>query len=252
MQFLYNPHNQALATQVFPSKIGEGFKTVEVALPLTLNATVANSSMSYNQIQTLFTETELSDEFISNTIASLNDNNSINFNLDLQLLGVYFNIKNRDKTGNIASFSFTVTERAIAGLHFPKNLFQTIYEGNSQFAGELVSFTPARLDVLAYHDFAVGVAIPLEVGPPLARMKLTPGARLRYLVGLASVNSQRTQVSMFTEANGQYIDFNYDYEINTAFPTADQLLSGTGSGFALDLGTSLQINDMFSADVSDQ
>ncbi|NNC94550.1 MAG: hypothetical protein HKN92_03240 [Chitinophagales bacterium] len=246
---MFNPHTSAAASHVFPGKIGDGFKVVEVTLP-TIHLSVGNDAMSFNELKSLLTDPVISESYISNTINSLNDANHVFLNTSIQLLGVGFNLRN-EKKGRIASFSFSVVDKAVSGITFPKKIFEILYEGNSQYAGETVDFAPMAADVLYYRDIALGASMPLSIQGPLSKMELTPGIRLRYLQGIASMNLAKADFSMFTEADGKYIHFDFDYELNTSMPNGvNEILGGTGKGVGMDLGLNLKVNEMITADIA--
>lgn len=247
---LFNPHNQSSAGQIFPGRIGQGFNVVEVTFT-SLNFSIGNNAMSYNQIYNLITDPKLTDGFISSTIASMKPSTRIYANADVHLLGVHFNLKDRNRK-KYASISLSVTEKAMANFLFPKQLFEVLYEGNSQYGGETVSFSPIGGNALYYHDINLGFSMPLMINRGASGIEITPGMRLRYLKGVASAQTKKAEFSMFTEADGKYIHFDYDYHFNASLPKGGVagILQGNGNGIGVDLGATVKVNEMFSADIA--
>jgi hypothetical protein len=95
-----------------------------------------------------------------------------------------------------------------------------------------------------------------SISPLNSQLVIRPAIRLSYLNGQAGVQMRKqNSLSMFTEQDGRYLDFNLDYRINAAlgsdslrlegssFNLNDKSLrGGSGSGFGMDLA--LRISPM--------
>lgn len=89
---------------------------------------------------------------------------------------------------------------------FPKTLPQLIWQGNAQFIGEDVAFGP-DLQLTGLSETYLGLAY--EVLP-----QFTLGGRAKFWSGLADVSTPRTQLDLFTDANGFDLRLNADFQAN--------------------------------------
>ncbi|NNC94548.1 MAG: hypothetical protein HKN92_03230 [Chitinophagales bacterium] len=228
---LFNPHSQAHASQRLPSLTGQGFGKFEVTLP-AIHFHISNNSLTYREINRLINEPQ-TNESLAATLNSLEESNRLYSNFDFHIVGFHGRIN--DSSGEeVISYSASITDRAMFSIHFSKNLFQTIYEGNSQFADEWITLSPFRVDGLYYRDFALTFAKRISLA---GEMSIKPSIRVRYLQGIGSLQTEKADLAIYTEPNGRYIDFDFDYRFNYAFPDrGGDYVTGNGHGFGLDLG----------------
>lgn len=101
---------------------------------------------------------------------------------------------------------------------------------------------------MAYTDIGIALSKTLKVGD----FSLTPGIRLRYLLGNAALYTQKADLSFYTEPNGEYIELagNLDASAgavdfnNLNNLTFKNLTNSFGNGFAIDLGITAEYKNM--------
>ncbi|MEO0469590.1 MAG: DUF5723 family protein [Bacteroidota bacterium] len=181
---------------------------------------------------------------MNGVLAKLKAQNFVRARMQSELLGVGLRL------GNL-QLSLKASTRASFYGRYPRELIDLAWNGNAQFIGQTVNVQP-DFEALAYHELAVGGAYRLG--------KLQIGAQLKYLIGMAQIETFQSNLSLTTGAEyyqlradvdaglrasvfdlGSVDDLGFEYE-------ADPL---TGNqGFALDLGAVYQINDRLEVSAS--
>ena len=134
---------------------------------------------------------------------------------------------------------------------YPDKYIQLLGQGNAQFVGQTIEFGP-DLNMEAYNEFGLGMAYYLSD-------KLTIGGKVKFLTGIGSVETIKSDATLFTDEDIYQLEINTDYSINaTRLLTYDEgfelhipsfggkeLFSGN-TGIAIDLGIQFQVNDKLS------
>lgn len=180
---------------------------------------------------------------------NLRKRNSVEMHTDITLLHANFKVGKAEKAIN---FGLSVRQHGHMNMTVNDDVFKLLYGGNKQFAGKTVSFTP-EVSSIAYTDIGLAASKTINVGP----LKVTPGVRLRYLLGTAAFHTNQTKINFFTEQNGEYIQVegqvnakaggivNFDRLINDGeWETNDNIGKSLGRGFALDLGATVEYKNI--------
>lgn len=242
---LQDPLNSNNAALSMPSYLGDGVKGIQVSMfnPYVM---VGSNFTNTREARDYISKDEISNSMIDNTISKLRrKDNIIQGGLNVAILNAVFTIKNSNGEPFL-SFGAGVNERVEMSTVFNRELFLLAYRGNKQFAGQTINLAP-RLNALAYTEYYVSAAVNAKLGSGII---IKPAIRLRYLSGQASIAMAKTStLSMYTEPDGRYLDFDLNYRINTS--TAGDTVSlasssfnidgstfqqGAGSGFGMDLG----------------
>ena len=243
---LQDPLNSTNAAFGMPTYLGDGINGFQVNV-FNPYVTVGSNFTNARDAREYISEDEISNSMINNTISKLRrKDNIIQGGFNVAILNAAFNLKNRDGN-NVVSLGFGVNERVEMSTVFNRELFLLAYRGNKQFAGQTINLAP-RLNALAYTEYYVSAAVNAKL--PNSGVSIKPAIRLRYLSGQASISMPSTStVSLYTEPDGRYLDFDLNYRINTS--TAADTVSlatssfnidgstfqqGAGSGFGMDLG----------------
>ena len=132
---------------------------------------------------------------------------------------------------------------------YPQTLPKLFLEGNGQYVGETVDLSH-RINLTAYNEFALSAAMNLS--------KLTVGAKLKYLTGIANASVDNNALTLFTDSDIYQLTLASDYTLNTStLVNADDLstfrlsfgnfsgdkLFTKNNGFAIDLGATFQVNE---------
>lgn len=250
---LQDAHNSNNAARYLPTYLGDGFKTLQVSV-FNPYITVGSNFIAAKDVREYISSDEISDAMVGRTISKLKrQNNLIQAGLDLAILNVAFNIKNKEGDPFL-SIGAGVNQRVEMSTSFNRDLFLMAYQGNKQFAGQTIQLAP-QLNALAYTDYYVSAALNVKI--PGTEIAVKPAVRLRYLSGQASVNmTDKNSVSMYTQPDGRYIDFGFNYQVNTSISGDDTVSlssksinidqksfqQGAGKGFGMDLG--VRVNPM--------
>lgn len=220
-----------------PAQLGQDFKKVHVNL-FNLYNWGGNTTFSIGDLQNIGDPSKA--EELVNTVR---DENRIGIGGTNDILNVGVNIK------DIFSVSFGVSQRYGVSFNYPGSLFRLAWQGNEPYAGEKVDMDFA-INAFAAMEYHIGGAIDIpELIPDL---KLRAGVRLKYINGLAGVQTERANLGIYTEPDGKYIDLSYDYKVNYAYDeeitngnTGRAFAGSAGTGFATDIGISAEWKENF-------
>ncbi|MBL0309117.1 MAG: hypothetical protein IPP77_05410 [Bacteroidetes bacterium] len=168
--------------------------------------------------------------------------------VDVQSINIAFKV--RKKKREVFSMEFGHRERITANLHYNKNLFSLLLQGNKQFAGKDVPLGPVIGNALYVREFPVGIAFPINIHSKNHAAQIRPAIRGKFLMGIGNVYTERGDANMYTDPEGKYVDFNLNYLVNTSIPNSTGGLSGANNlGWGIDLGLGINIDEHFSLDV---
>jgi len=150
----------------------------------------------------------------------------------------YFGLKVGKKKNIFAYLGDEIV--ADLGLKLSTNLFDYLTQGNAQFLNRQMNFKDERLDVSVYNSFYIGVSSTIN-------NKLNVGSRIKFLNGIANVNTDNLNLGIYTDSTSIPIfqtTILADYNIMTSglISSSDPLLN---SGFAVDIGASYKYNKKF-------
>ena len=129
---------------------------------------------------------------------------------------------------------------ADVGLKLSGNLVDYLSQGNAQFLNRQMNFNDERLDMSVYNSFYLGASSAITD-------KLNVGTRIKLLNGIANVNTEDLNLSLYSDSTSIPIfqtTMLADYNIMTSGLTSssDPMLN---SGFAFDIGASYKYNKKF-------
>jgi hypothetical protein len=246
MGALQDGHNAANAARHLPTFLGDGFKKVQVTF-FNPYIGLGSNFATFGDAREYIRADEITSTMIGNTIDKLDpENNNINGSVDLGLLNVAFNINGKNGR-KIASIGAGVNERVELNMLFNDDMLLLAWRGNKQYAGKTVNIMP-RFNGLAFTEYYVAGAF--TIAPSFTSAIIKPAIRLSYLSGQASIHMPKENaISMYTEPEGRYLDFGFNYTINasmdqdsltlqgSSFNINDKnFLAGAGDGFGMDLG----------------
>ncbi len=246
MAALQDPHNAANAARHLPTYLGDRFSGFQVTV-LNPYISIGSNFATVADAKEYLTADKITSELIGGTVSRLrSQDNIIAGSVDIAVVNAAFNISN--KAGHKAfSIGFGVNERVELSTVFNQETLLLAYKGNKQFAGRSVELAP-RFNGLAFMEYYLAAA--WNIRPRFSELVIKPAVRLSYLSGQASVDMREANsISLFTEQDGRYLDFNLNYNINTALGADSVKLTGSsfnlndksfqggsGSGFGIDLG----------------
>lgn len=181
---------------------------------------------------------------------ALDPTNNFESSLDLQTIGVAI------KLGQLG-INFSHRLRFESQLTYPEELIRLIFDGNSQFIGETVSFGPS-LSMNSFHELALGGNFNLMD-------KLSIGARVKFLSGIGAINTSSSKATLFTSDDIYQLTFDVDYALQSAsFVDISGVsdfnfdvntlnfsnLNFENSGIGFDLGLHYEVSDKLSLSAS--
>ncbi len=181
-------------------------------------------------------------------LSSLDENNNITLNLHEELIGFGFRIKKN-------YFFFSTSSKTSAQFNYSKELFSLLLNGNAQYIGKNVNLGGVGLDVNNYVEFAVGMSREIND-------KLSVGAKIKYLIGIANINTEKSEINLYTgTAQQSYamtastdilintsspVDLNIDGEDNDDSEFDFDEWRARNTGYGIDLGATYKLNKKIS------
>jgi hypothetical protein len=146
------------------------------------------------------------------------------------------------------TFSIGVGERFGMNWGFSKNMLSLFWNGNKQWAGEKVELTPFAVNAAWYREFVTGAATEVYRS---GDFYVRAGTRLKFIQSLAALHMPVAKVELTTAADGQYLLFDYDYDIRYAFGSgSNPAFSPSGGGFGIDLGLTVGLPNRITVDAA--
>lgn len=175
---------------------------------------------------------------------------STDLNTDLFSLG----IRARDMY-----FSLSVSEKVSTNFTYPKDFITLIFRGNAgpDLLGKRANMDGLAYNLNVYHEIALGASVPVG-----SKMRL--GARVKYLMGLVNITTDRSKLGLTTNADNFQLTLDGDLALKTSGmgilksegDDVAKLLQnrvtkpGANSGFALDLAGEYYLNEKISLQAS--
>jgi hypothetical protein len=203
--------------------------------------------LSYNQIVSKKTnDTVYLDA--KNILNNLKDNNLFQSGI-IPSFTIGFGVKK-------GYFMAGLKENILGNVSFPKDLFQILIKGNGDenSLGKVLNIGNFNINAMHYREYFIG-------GSYQIKPKWSVGLRLKYLVGLENVYTQKSNISITTDSSTYKYTLVGDYALRTSGLTQSHLdkykespfFSTSNTGFGVDAGAIYQYNKKikFSAAVND-
>ncbi len=167
-------------------------------------------------------------------------NNTLNTEINVETLGLYFGSKKW-------KFGFHHAVRSTGNLDYSKDLAELVWFGNSKFIGKTIEIGP-KIDFTSFHELGFAAAYSFA--------NVTVGGRVKYLSGIGNASTERSKLSLETSDDIYQLKLTSDYLLNTSGAISyyaldsinfngDQLsfnkLFGKNNGISFDLGVTLNL-----------
>lgn len=210
--------------------------------------TKINSRISYNQLMVPVEGSDSVKIDLQGALNRLQEGDNVRFLGDISLL--QFGIRSGHR-----AFTLFANLRYNGGFNYPVSFLNYFVNGNGNVIGQQVEERQIKGGGIAYHEIGVGYSQDLIVSDKIIRV----GGRLKYLHGIAHASvSKNASVTMITDPDTYDINVNFN---NATLRTAgfnelegDNVggyIIGFGSnkntGFAVDFGAEMEINERLSA-----
>jgi acylphosphatase len=237
---------QVLQSQQTNPALLSPFK-VNIALPSPY-LSLANSGFTAKQILSPMPGSDSLLLNIDEVLARLGDQNYVRANVRTDILGVGIRVRNLQVTATAAA-------RVNVIANYPRSLVDLAWNGNGAYLGEELEIAP-DVAALAYSEIALGAAYRFMD-------RLTVGAKLKYLNGVANVGMEQRSIRFSTSPEYYQLQADVDMELRTSvldFGALDSMEFsfepepfGNNRGWGLDLGATFEIGKRWdvSASVTD-
>jgi hypothetical protein len=215
-----------------------------------INLGVSNSAFSFNE---LFVK-RADDSLTINTqgvVDGLKNNNFLSVESQVEILGFGFKL-------NDMYLNFSASNRLQVNVNYSKDLMQFALEGNGKsFIGKRASFDGLDVNLNSYMEYAFGAS--KEIGD-----KLNVGARVKFISGIANVNTKKTEIGLYTDPESFALTLDGEAEIqsanslyyldSTAILDQQNIINNSlkfaNKGLGFDFGATYKINDKISVNAS--
>lgn len=206
--------------------------------------------LSYNEIGLNYNkQTDKTELDMFQLIDKMSDNNQLNFDLNIDLIGFGFRV-------NRMFFTFGSSFALNANLTLPKDAFDALTDNSKSLIGRDNAMVLASDDFItlnSYLRYSIGGGYEFEQIP------LTVGGHINILNGIVNVNTDQTDVRLYaTDAYYSKLIASVDYQIQSAgiasYKSDEFSFDGSPSsyGFTFDLGAQYAYdNFLFSASLVD-
>lgn len=216
-----------------------------------INAKV-NSELSYNQLMRPVEGTDSVKVDLQGALSNLKEGDNARFEGDISLF--QFGIRSGHR-----AFTLFANMRYSGGFNYPVSFLNYFVNGNGNFIGQQIEENQLKGGGIAYHEIGVGYSQDLII---MADKVLRVGARVKYLHGIAHASiADNASVIMLTDPQ--------TYDVNIQFNNATMRTAGfnelegddaigyivgfgsnKNTGFAIDLGAELKINERLSGSLA--
>jgi hypothetical protein len=176
-------------------------------------------------------------------IGELEEKNFLSFNTKVDLISFGF------KLGERTQIMFNATENINLRFNYSRDLVTFIHKGNLAFQDNRANFDGTGFSANYYREYGVGISH--QFGD-----RLRAGVRLKYLYGIANLDSKKSDLTLSTDPNTYALTSNADVLINTSgsldsISNQNGFISGfDNNGFGIDLGMNYELTKKLSINAS--
>ena len=147
--------------------------------------------------------------------------------------------------------SFNVTEKMSFRFRYPKAFMEFVWKGNGEFLNQDMNFD-FGVALTHYREYGLGYTYDIND-------KLTIGGKIKYLYGMENVYTERSAISMYTNANDFAITAKSDILIHTAgidsastgnIKINNYAFKRNNHGMGLDIGGIYKLNEKITFSLS--
>ncbi|MFL5728409.1 MAG: DUF5723 family protein [Cytophagaceae bacterium] len=231
----YCNHNDLNSSRYQPSELDLGSKHVQIGF--NYNLWMGNSAFDYKTANSIYNSGTITDSNINTMIGKLDKKNIFGVGQDFQVIGLAFQYKT--KSEKKYDISVSIVDKFAANLIYSDNFMKLALKGNKQFAGQTVDLGPLMANAQYRREYVVGTAFPL-FGNQEFGMRV--GVRGKFMQGMGALYMPKGDATMTTDAQGRYIDLNFDYNVNTSGLKGFSPFKYNGKGYGVDLGATMYLS----------
>ena len=122
-------------------------------------------------------------------------------------------------------------DRTLTRAWFSRDVFTLGFYGNSVLANENAKLAPSSFESMAFRQIGYGI----QTHEKIADVKITTAIRINLLQGISDATARMKQGSLFTAIDGQYIDLNYQFDLQLNDTIAENVFYQTNFGASSDV-----------------
>ncbi|MFC2111297.1 hypothetical protein ACFLQ5_02475 [Bacteroidota bacterium] len=189
-----------------------------------------NSSAITNQ----FIDSYINGKFITQKLKNRNydrmsKNNVFGFNNDFKAAYFFKPVNSLFSISNLGLF-FTIENHDLIEIKFRKELFNLMFNGNSQFAGKSVDLNDMLYRQLNYQQFKFGLFKSVNWFPGESII----GASIAINKGQKELTARIDEASLYTHQYGESLNLNLKMDVNRTDTNHTKLLAFNGIGTSID------------------
>ncbi|MBS1626550.1 MAG: hypothetical protein JSR09_01785 [Bacteroidetes bacterium] len=182
---------------------------------------------------------------VDNMLSKLSSNNYFTTSIRINILSFGFRVKKN-------YFSFNIIGKNDNYINYPKDFMTLLLKGNDAFLGTTSNFN-LKQESTAYIEYSVGFTHETR------NKKLSYGGRVKMFSGIANIQTNRAEFSLFTNDKSYAITANSNISVNAASLDTgnisnifkpNQNIMGANQGFGFDVGFQYKITKRISISAS--
>jgi hypothetical protein len=226
----YGNHNDLNASKYQPSELDLGHKHGQIGFNYYL--WMGNSAFDYKTVNDIYETGKISNADVDNLLGKLQKKNIFGVGQDYQVLGLALQFKT--KSENKIDIGLTVVDKFGLNFLYTDNFLKLTLKGNKQFAGQTVELGPLALNANYRREYVAGTAFNIKGSGKDVGIRV--GFRGKYIQGIGSLYMPKGNATMTTDADGKYIDLEFDYKVHTSGLKDFSLFKYNGTGIGFDAG----------------
>jgi len=233
----YNMKSLAENLYLNPGRMPETNVNINLPVISSISFGYSNSGFAVSDLISPKPGTDSLEFNTANMITNLGTDNLMSVTLNTQIFGFGFRAKQN-------YYSFNARLRNDVNFSYSKDAINFLVNGNNAFLGQQANLS-LKLNATSYTEYAFGFAHITK------DEKLTYGGRLKFLSGIANINTKNANLGIYTDPNTYAITATPNFLINSSsIDTGSNKNSigifGQNIGFGIDLGASYKINEKLS------
>ncbi len=216
-----------------PGRMPETKLNINLPIISSISFGYSNSGFAVSDLLTKRAKDDSLEFNSANVINQLNPENLMAVSFNTQLFGVGFRVRQN-------YYSLNARLRNDVNFSYSKDVINFLFNGNNAFLGQQANLG-LKLNTTSYAEYSLGFTHITK------NEKLTYGAHLNLLSGIANLNVKRANLSIYTDPSTYAITATPDIMINaSSIDTGSNNNSigvfGKNMGFGIDLGASYKLN----------
>ncbi len=247
----FNQHFTSVAANNQPALLGKSFDNWEVGIANSY-AWFSNNSLSVKDINDVANTDVLTDSDVEQTIRQFQ--NETLFSAGAVITPLQAGVKiHDDQDQELFTFSLAAGAEVLSNVQLNRTFVSLAWNGNRQYRDQNIRLGEIKVNALPMRTYSLGLAAPFELGD----IDLRAGLRFSYLEGIGSAYTEDGDLSLYTNPNARSLELESNLKANASIPDTDAEVSDvpvdisqTGSGFGIDAGVNVRVDEQISFGLS--